>query len=860
MRKTFWRKDGLKVLFVLILSIVAIAFDSPCLGGKTAEEAKKTKKIIAGERYDASWIHELFLGADYRDLWTSSIEVEVLDLETFAGGLRPVMRVGRMQTLGLALRGEDGLSYTFRGIDKDPTSLLPPSFADTLAARIVQDQTAAAHPASPLIVDILAQAVGVLFKKSRLVVMPDDPKLGEFQADFAGALGTITEYPFVPSEGEQGTFGAVEILRSFDLWQRRMAGEGIKIDSQAYLRNRLLDIFIGDWDRHADQWRWANIPGKPGWQPIPEDRDQAFASYEGWVLTLARYSNPELVRFKDKYSGMEGLVWNGREVDRRVLTDLDRQVWMDIAADVQSRLTDAVIDKAVRRMPKEYYALNGEELSRRLKIRRDRFMRAAEDYYGHLAGVVDIHATEGNDVVKIQKYEDGGVVVQISMADASGSAEKLYYQRRFLPGETKEVRIDLYGGADRVESSGRADKRIKIRVIGEDGLKTIDDSQAGGMYYYGSSENTKITPGPGTKVDFRPYEEPVINVDNELLYSRDWGRRNNPNIWPGFSTDLGLFIGGGLYTERYGFRKFPYADSHLIRAGYATTAQTGRFEFEGDYRRVNSSLFTTISVYASGLDVLFFYGFGNETTSEESKEFYKVRQAQFSFFPALRYTFNPQFEIYGGPIIKYSLYKEREDTLIGQVKPYGADNIGQLGLKFGFRLDTRDPTYANSSGLGFNMESFFYPEVWHIESAFGGVGGDVSAYLHFAERFVLALRAGGKKVFGTFPFYEAAFLGGQGTIRGPRKERFAGDASLFGNAELRLTLGKAVFVVPGEYGIFGLADVGRVYFAGESSNRWHPAYGGGMFFSVMDLSTVFTIAVASSDERVGVYFKAGFWF
>ena len=181
-------------------------------------------------------------------------------------------------------------------------------------------------------------------------------------------------------------------------------------------------------------------------------------------------------------------------------------------------------------------------------------------------------------------------------------------------------------------------------------------------------------------------------------------------------------------------------------------------------------------------------------------------------------------------------------------------------MKLGFGLDTRDPSRANSSGFRFNLETFLYPKVWHVESAFGGVGGDVSAYIQVVPQLVLALRAGGKRVFGTYPFYEAAFLGGLRTIRGLQKERFAGDACLFGSAELRLSLGKAVFVVPGEYGIFGLADVGRVYLKGESSNKWHPAYGGGMFFSILDLSTVFTIAVASSEERVAVYFKAGFWF
>ncbi len=54
-----------------------------------------------------------------------------LDLQSFAGGLRPVMRVGGMQTLGLAMKGQDGRNYTFRGVDKDLTHIVPEEFQGT---------------------------------------------------------------------------------------------------------------------------------------------------------------------------------------------------------------------------------------------------------------------------------------------------------------------------------------------------------------------------------------------------------------------------------------------------------------------------------------------------------------------------------------------------------------------------------------------------------------------------------------------------------------------------------------------------------------------------------------------------------
>jgi hypothetical protein len=279
---------------------------------QSQDSEKKTQTITAGEKYRASIVHRWFLGGDYRSLWITPIQAEVLDLAGFAGGLTPMRRVGGMQTLGLAIQGADGRSFTFRGVDKDPTSFLPASFADTLAERIMQDQTAAAHPAGAVIVPPIAEAVGVLHTEPRLVVMPDDARLGEFQEDFAGALGTFEEYPTARSSTHSGFNRATEILSSREMWERMFAGSQERIDSLAYVRARLLDILLGDWDRHRNQWRWARLPEKDKWQPIPEDRDQAFVSYEGLLLMWVRTRFPQLVTFSEKYPPLEGLTWNGR--------------------------------------------------------------------------------------------------------------------------------------------------------------------------------------------------------------------------------------------------------------------------------------------------------------------------------------------------------------------------------------------------------------------------------------------------------------------------------------------------------------------------------------------------------------------
>lgn len=285
-----------------------------------------------------------------------------------------------------------------------------------------------------------------------------------------------------------------------------------------------------------------------------------------------------------------------------------------------------------------------------------------------------------------------------------------------------------------------------------------------------------------------------------------------------------------------------------------------RVDYEGEFRPLNSPLFSTLSTRVSGIEFLRFYGFGNETSSDKKDDFYKIKQAHISLFPAVRLDLTSFIELFIGPEIKYANTNLDEDTLLGQTTPYGAEEFGQVGLRLGFDCDTRNPTGFASPGIRLRAEGSYYPEVWDVESQFGTIQGEATAYLPATRRLILAFRAGGKKVFGTFPFHEAAYIGGSANVRGFRQGRFAGDASLYGNTELRLILGKAVIFIPGEYGIFGLTDVGRVYLEGETSKKWHTAYGGGFFFSVLDLSTVFPLAVAVSEEKTSVYFKAGFSF
>ena len=121
-----------------------------------------------------------------------------------------------------------------------------------------------------------------------------------------------------------------------------------------------------------------------------------------------------------------------------------------------------MIDDAVKRLPPEWYAIGGAELAAALKKRRAGLVAAAVEYYARLYRKVDVHGTNRDDAARVARHGDGRLEVALS---AGGAAEP-WFRRTYDPRETSEVRLYLYGGADRVVTEGPAGGPITLRVVG----------------------------------------------------------------------------------------------------------------------------------------------------------------------------------------------------------------------------------------------------------------------------------------------------------------------------------------------------------------------------------------------------------
>lgn len=891
------------LLFILLLAFPAVSAsqDAPPAQGKRIHrsippEGAETHVVVPAERFRAGGFKRWFYGSDYRDLWTTPIEVAVLDLDEVGGGLTPFRTGGFGQSISLHFMGKDGRRYTVRSLDKDPTKRRWEELKDTIADDILQDLISAFLPTGALVTDPLMEATGILHSKHTLVVIPDDPRLKEYRADYAGLIGMLQEHPSEGADDTPGFAGSRQISGTEKLWEHLEETPLNRVDSHAFLKARLMDFLINDRDRHHGQWRWAKFPKGEGftWIPIPEDRDLAFIDLDGFAMGVARIGLPQfLIKFEDKYPNLSGLTVSAWELDKEFLVEIDKATWDSIVTDFCKNLPDLLIEDAVRQLPEPYYEMLGEELTHALKSRRDDLPEFASRYYEMITREPEIQATDLNEYVQCEHQPNGDLVVRIGL-DEEGATP--YFQRTFNAEESRDVRIYMRGGDDRAEISG-AKGRITVRIDGGGGDDTFTNASKTGAsktWFYDYRGKNRFVKGKGAKIDESPYKRPPpqIRLPDQTRYAMDWGRETFTYPMITVNPDLGVFLKGHSSLQYFNFRKYPYASKHAIDLGLATNGLNPFVSYTGSFRHVLSDLDLRFQLEYSGIQLIRFNGFGNDIEITESSSFYKVEQNHFLFAPSLDYhpiqpgskehngakeTKRSELIVRLGPIIKYSntSAEANEDGYIGSLDEplYGADSFGQVGASGKIMYDARNNPAYTTHGFLVRATGAIYPGVWDVESAFSSLDGEVSAYVTapIPTKPTLALRGGAKKVWGEYPFHESAFLGGPGFVgvglsdsqlRGFRKNRFAGDTALYGNVELRFGLVPIKLIVPGELGLFVAADAGRVYYADdtEDADKWHSSIGGGVWISFLRRAQTLSVAVINGDDLTGLYLRAGFMF
>ena len=499
-------------------------------------------------------------------------------------------------------------------------------------------------------------------------------------------------------------------------------------------------------------------------------------------------------------------------------------------------------------------------MASKLKVRRDGLRGEADRYYDAIWKVADIHGTDADDQATVVRSGEGIVDVSIQ----SGSKPP-YFSRRFVASETREIRIYLHGGNDRATVEGNVRRSIPVRIIGGNGDNTlVDNSTVGGnrnptrFYDAGNVQNVKYA---------RDTVDEKINIDDafnhyfnrrpwERAYGtlippqRDRGSSLKPSVGLHSQRLLGIYPSVGLTRTLYGFRTVPYSIMTEADLAYSFASQRMRLRGLLDKRFAESDTHIPVSAHVSQFEVVQFHGFGNDVADLRGKV-YDVRQRQWEINPGIGRSFSPVSDISLGPIVRYTTTDTLGSPFLTQQRPTGYSKYGQAGLQLKMHIDSRYYPDTMKPRIVLDVAGAGYPAMWDVAKAYESLDGFATAYftLPAPKLPVLAFRAGGKKLWGPAPYFDAAFLGGSETFRTEEKQRYAGDASMYGTAELRVPIAKFPFILPLDVGALGFADAGRVYVNGQSPGGWHSAAGGGLWFGYLNPAINFNVLFTNSSTH-----------
>ncbi|MEM6326136.1 MAG: hypothetical protein AAF791_03375, partial [Bacteroidota bacterium] len=523
--------------------------------------------------FSNSRMTRLSFGAGYRDAWAAPITVETLDLGTEAGGLTPVKRGGGLQTTSLRLQGADGYQYGLRLLEKSGLAQVPVDLREGLVGDVVRDQRAAANPFGVLVAAELASALGVLYQQPRLVFVPDDPRLGRYRETFANRLALFEIRADDDVSEVPGLEGATDVVSAQKLREELREDQDHRVDQRAYFRARLLDGLLGDWDRHADQWRWSayepveldpTLTGDAAtrgklYRPVPRDRDFAFYRPGGIMGFFLAYSDDRFEAYNEDFTDTHGLMFNGFKQDRRFFNALTREDMIAVAREVQEALPDIVIERAVARVPREIRKIEGRFWADALKSRRDDLVEYAESIYDLHADVVDVIGSDERELLEATHADDGSLEVAMFSYKGTEKGRELY-RRTFSPRDTDEVRFYAFAARDRLVVRG--DGPIRVRLIGGGGADEVE-TETRNVLAYDTPDGLTIS-GPAQD---RRSSSPRVNAYDPNEYQPP-----DADYLPFVSANAtdGLILGASWIYTVSGFRLDPHAATHLVFANIAT--------------------------------------------------------------------------------------------------------------------------------------------------------------------------------------------------------------------------------------------------------------------------------------------------
>ena len=854
---------------------------NPCpkqykINQSSESKSNGTTVATAGSHYASSRFKQQWFGKHYRASWTSPVKVPYLDMDTTFGGLTVTGKGGGRQTTSLKLSGKDGREYVFRSVDKDPSKALPVELRGTIISEVLKDQTSTQHPYSALAVAYWLDKLNILHATPALYVLPNDDAPGILKEEYTNLFGMLEIRPTDKIDKEKIFGHARDIEKSFKMFDRLYRDHDNHVDKSEFVRARLFDLWIGDWSKHEDNWKWAGYKDKDGliYRPIPRDRDHAFSRWDGIIPWIGdrEWAMPNGENFDYKIKGLRSLMWQARHLDRFVASDVSLDQWVKEAKEIQKSINDKDIEDGVRKMPAEIYDPDGREIEAKLKVRIRDLPSYASQYYSLLAEEVDVVGSNKAEYFHALRNSDGSVSVTVYDLDKNVQPDhsRIYYQRTFYPHETKEIRLFGLMGDDVFMIEGEANNSILIRVISDDGHdKIIDRSTvhkgSRKTLIYENEGDAAIDAGSETK-KMSPTEEQFYHYDRTAFKYNTY----LPIALLSYNPFTGFGIQAGVTFTRQRFAKPDFSAKHRLKASVSTS---GNYElsYANQFRYLVGKWDGISEVIVSRpMNYNYFFGIGNNTEndSERSKNYYRAQYNMASIAAGLVRSFWGQSHAAVTATYELNEAVQRENSYLNDNPDvFGIERLNLVFIKGTVDLDFRDRTALPEHGFRFYFDGY----MGHVSGTNDKLASIMNMHLenyistYARNPLTVGLQLGGGITNGQLPFYKLFSLGQTNNLHGFKRNRFTGQSKAFLNTELRwqLTETRNTFI-PLKVGIRAFYDIGRVWADtdDDDANYWHYGYGGGFYITPFREQLSFNVTAGMSKEEplliaisVGSFFR-----
>tara|TARA_B100000809_G_scaffold266900_1_gene332720 strand:+ start:7941 stop:11600 length:3660 start_codon:yes stop_codon:yes gene_type:complete len=840
-----------------------------------------TSTVFSKEETTKSSFYKFLWGERFRKYYSEPIKVKTVDLDTLFGGLKPLRKGGGNQSRSLRLINPEGKQYVMRALKKSATQYIQAvlfgdqhikgQFNDTETEALVADIFTGAHPYTPLTVATLSEAAGVYHLNPKLFYIPKQNALKEFNSEFGNELYFIEEHASEGhSEFANGNFTG-KIISTMDLFEEIHKDENTSIDQESYIKARLFDMLIGDWDRHQDQWRWMKFKenGKTIYRALPRDRDQAYSKMsDGLLLSTFVGLCPE-VRLLRKYSpdlkDVKGVNIEPYPLDKAFLLDADKTVWDAQVAYIKKNVTDKIIEEAFLKIPKEVQDQTVTQLIHLVKQRRSNLQAIADRYYKFLTKYPVVTATNKDDYISIKGFDDGKVELSL-FRKKDGEIKDRYVHKIYTPEVTKEIWIYGLDDDDTFDVISES-KKIKIVLIGGQNKDEyiVNEGKNIVIYDYKSKKND-LTKAKKARIKLTDdYETHAYNFRKKKSFTNSI----HPTI--GYNPDDGVKIGFSDTFTKYGFQRNPFTNQHKIKAAYYFGTKGFELLYKGEVANVIGNInFQIQASYQSPNYTYNFFGYGNETVNTDAIngiDYNRVKIRSLHISPSLVWDSKRGSKLNFGVNYETIDVGNPDDRFVDvdeQIFPlYIFNKVQYAGVNAAYTYINYDNNYYPTNGLLFSFKTGYTKNIDIDKRGYGHLipSLSIARKLNDSGRLVLATTLNGQVNIGNgYEFYQAASIGGENGLRGFRNQRFTGKRSYYQNTDIRYSFNDMkTALIPIKIGLFGSFDYGRIWITEETSEKWHTSYGGGLFVSGAQLLSA-KLGLYNSIEGTRLSFGLGFGF